>query len=66
MKSIDSQIEIKLVRSPNGALPRHRETVKGLGLRRMHQVVVVEDTPSIRGMVKQIEYMLSIKQVGKR
>ena len=35
-------------------------TVRGLGLRRMHQVVEVEDTPCTRGMVNKVSYMVKI------
>jgi len=56
------QISVTLVRSPAGALPRHRECVRGLGLRKMNHTVVLEDTPSVRGMVDKIEYMLRVEQ----
>ncbi|PCJ26418.1 MAG: 50S ribosomal protein L30 [SAR86 cluster bacterium] len=53
-------VKITLVRSPIGALPRHKLCVKGLGLRRMHQSVEVEDTPAVRGMINKISYMLAV------
>ena len=49
------QIKVTLVRSPIGYQPRHRECARGLGLKRMHHTVVLEDTPSIRGMVNKID-----------
>jgi large subunit ribosomal protein L30 len=55
-------ISVTLVKSPNGALPRHRECVRGLGLRKINHTVVLEDTPSIRGMVKKIGYMVRVEQ----
>jgi large subunit ribosomal protein L30 len=61
-KKLKSQISVTLVRSPAGALPRHRECVRGLGLKRMNHTVVLEDTPSIRGMVNKIEYMLRVEE----
>ena len=54
------QISVTLVRSPAGALPRHRECVRGLGLKKMHQTVVLEDTPSVRGMVNKVGYMVQV------
>ena len=48
------QINVTLVRSPIGAQPKHRECVRGLGLKRMHQTVTLEDTPSVRGMVNKV------------
>jgi large subunit ribosomal protein L30 len=56
------QIKVTLVRSPIGFQPKHRECVRGLGLKRMNQTVVVEDTPSVRGMVNRIEYMVRVEK----
>ena len=53
-------VKIKLVRSPIGSLPKHKLCLKGLGLRRMHQSVEVEDTPAVRGMINKIDYMLAV------
>jgi large subunit ribosomal protein L30 len=36
--------------------------VRGLGLRRMHQTVEVEDTPGTRGMVNQVSYMVKVEE----
>jgi large subunit ribosomal protein L30 len=57
------QINVTLVRSPIGAQPKHRECVRGLGLKRMHQTVTLEDTPSIRGMVNKVYYMVRVEEV---
>lgn len=53
-------VTVKLVRSPIGALPKHKLCLQGLGLRRMHQSVEVEDTPSVRGMINKVSYMLTV------
>ena len=53
-------VTVKLVRSPIGALPKHKLCLRGLGLRRMHQSVEVEDTPAVRGMIKKVSYMLTV------
>ncbi len=55
-------INVTLVRSPIGAQPRHRECVRGLGLKRMHQTVTLEDTPSVRGMVNKIDYLVRVEE----
>ena len=54
-------VKITLVRSPIGTLPKHKLCLKGLGLKRMHQSVEVEDTPAVRGMINKINYMLAIE-----
>lgn len=56
-------MKVTLTRSVFGRLPSHRATVRGLGLRRMHHVVEVEDTPCTRGMVNKVSYM--VKVVGE-
>lgn len=53
-------MQVKLVRSVHGRLKAHKACVRGLGLRRMHQVVEVEDTPATRGMVRQVSYMVQV------
>jgi large subunit ribosomal protein L30 len=51
-----------LVKSKFGRLAAHKACVSGLGLRRMHQSVVVADTPENRGMINRIAYMLRVEQ----
>jgi|TARA_B100001105_G_C22399510_1_gene448642 large subunit ribosomal protein L30 len=53
-------IEIKLIKSSIGRLPNHKKCVKGLGFRRLNQVISVEDTPSNRGMMNKIRDMLEV------
>jgi large subunit ribosomal protein L30 len=53
-------MHVTLVRSTNGRLASHKACVAGLGLRRMHQVVEVEDTPATRGMVNKVNYMVKV------
>ncbi len=60
--STSSKIKVKLVRSTNGRLASHKACVAGLGLRRMHHVVEVEDTPSVRGMINRVSYMVKIEE----
>ena len=55
-------LKVTLLKSKFGRLPKHRACVSGLGLRRMHHTVLVDDTPENRGMVNRIAYMLSVEQ----
>jgi len=57
------EINVTLVRSPIGAQPKHKECVRGLGLKRIRQTVTLEDTPSVRGMVNKIYYMVRVEEV---
>lgn len=57
-------VKVTLVRSPIGSLPKHKLCLKGLGLKRMRQSVEVEDTPSVRGMINKVSYMLTVEGEG--
>lgn len=56
-------LKITLVRSPIASQPGHKKCVQGLGLRRMHHTVVLQDDPCIRGMVNKVRYLLSVEEV---
>ena len=49
-------------RSAIGRLPKHRATLQGLGLRRINHTVELEDTPAVRGMVNQVNYMVKVEE----
>lgn len=53
-------MKVTLVRSLHGRTAKHAGSVRGLGLRRIHQVVEVEDTPATRGMVNAVSYMVKV------
>lgn len=53
-------LKVKLFRSPIGTQPRHRLCVKGLGLSKIGQVRELEDTPSVRGMINKVNYMVRV------
>jgi large subunit ribosomal protein L30 len=53
-------IKVKMIGSVIGCPEKQRATVRGLGLRRMHQVVEREDTPLVRGMVKKVPHLVQI------
>ena len=55
-------IKVTLNRSANGRLKAHRACVAGLGLRRIRQTVEVEDTPSNRGMINQVSYLVTVEE----
>jgi len=55
------KIRVKLVRSPIGQKETHRKTVRALGLRKLNQVVVHEDSPSLRGMLYKVRHMVEVQ-----
>jgi large subunit ribosomal protein L30 len=58
--STEKKVKVKLVRSPNSAKVAHQATVRGLGLKRMHQTRELEDTPAVRGMINKVAYMVKV------
>ena len=55
-----AMIKIKLVKSLIGKPEGHRRTIQALGLRKIGQVVEKNDTPQIRGMIHQVDYMVEV------
>ena len=53
-------LKVRLVKSPIGCKQSHRETVRGLGLRRLNSERVLEDTPAVRGMINKISYLVQV------
>jgi large subunit ribosomal protein L30 len=53
-------VSVQLVRSPIGTRDSHRATVRGLGLRKVNSVSVLEDTPAVRGMINKIAYLVKV------
>ena len=59
-----ARLSVTLKRSTIGFPQDQRGTVAGLGLRRLHQTVEHEDTPSIRGMLQKVSHLVEVKPVG--
>jgi len=55
-------IKVTLVRSMHGRLKNHQACVRGLGLRRMHHSVDIQDTPENRGMINRVSYLLQVEE----
>ena len=54
-------IKVTQVRSIHGRLKKHKACVVGLGLRRIGHTVEVEDTPSVRGMINKVPYLVRVE-----
>ncbi|RUO69327.1 50S ribosomal protein L30 [Pseudidiomarina sediminum] len=54
-------IKVTQTRSSIGRLPKHKATLRGLGLRRIGHTVELENTPAVRGMVNQVIYMVKVE-----
>ena len=55
-------VKVTLVKSPFGQLHRHRATVRGLGLKRLHQSVTVKVTPEVRGMLVSSRHLFRVEE----
>ncbi len=62
-KAADKKIKVTLVKSPIGAVPKHRKTVEALGLRKMHHSVELPDNEATRGMVKQVCHLVKVEEI---
>ncbi len=56
------KIKVTQIRSGIGFPKIQSETLKGLGLRKMHQTRELEDTPAVRGMVKKISHLVKVEE----
>ena len=54
-------VKVTLVKSTNGCRQEHRQTVRGLGLRRLRHTVELADTPAVRGMIRQVAYLVRVE-----
>ncbi len=55
------KIRIKLLKKLAGCKQGHRDTVRGLGLKRINHVVELADTPEVRGMINRVNYLVRIE-----
>jgi len=53
-------LTVKLVKSVAGTRQSHRDTVRGLGLRKLNSVSELQDTPAVRGMINKISYLVKV------
>ena len=59
----EQKIKVTLVKSMGGRIKGHQACVRGLGLRKIRQSVVVDGTPENRGMIHKAHYMLKVEEV---
>lgn len=57
------KLKITLVKSPIGAIPKHRATVKALGLTKMHKTVEMPNNDAIKGMIAQVQHLVKVEEV---
>jgi large subunit ribosomal protein L30 len=57
------RLKVTQVRSKIGGTARQRDTLRSLGLKRRHDVVVKEDRPEIRGMIAAVTHLVTVEEV---
>ncbi|MDP5255613.1 MULTISPECIES: 50S ribosomal protein L30 [unclassified Vibrio] len=55
-------IKVTQTKSSIGRLPKHKATLRGLGLRKINHTVELEDTPCVRGMINKVNYMVKVEE----
>jgi large subunit ribosomal protein L30 len=56
------KLKITLVKSPIGAIPKHRATVKALGLTKLHKTVEMPNNDAVKGMVAQVSHLVKVEE----
>ena len=59
---VTKRLRVKQVKSGIGFTQRQRQTLRGLGFRKLYQVVELEDTPSVRGMITAISHLVKVEE----
>ena len=57
------KLRITLVKSPIGAVPKHKATVAAMGLRKLNKTITLPDNPATRGQIQQIRHLLKVEEV---
>ncbi|HBA70443.1 MAG TPA: 50S ribosomal protein L30 [Lachnospiraceae bacterium] len=59
----DKKLRITLVKSPIGAIPKHRKTVIAMGLRKLNKTVELPDNAATRGQIQQIRHLIKVEEI---
>ena len=55
-------LKVTLVKSPIGAVPKHKKTVAAMGLTKMHKTVEMPDNAATRGMIQQVQHLVKVEE----
>ncbi len=61
-KKSDKTLKVTLVKSPIGAIPKHRATVEAMGLRKLNKTVEMPDNAATRGMIAQVSHLVKVEE----
>lgn len=57
------KLKITLVKSPIGAVPKHKKTVEALGLKKLHKTVEMPDNDAVRGMIASVRHLVKVEEI---
>ncbi len=57
------KLKVTLVKSPIGAVPKHKKTVAALGLRKLNKTVELPDNDAVRGMIWQVKHLVKVEEI---
>lgn len=60
---MNNKLRVAQIKSGIGRPKSHKQTLRGLGLTRLHKTVILEDTPSIRGMINKVRHLVQLEEI---
>ena len=57
------KVKVTLVKSPIGAIPKHRRTVEALGLKKVNKTVELPNNAATQGMVQQVRHLVKVEDI---
>jgi len=60
---VERKLKITQIRSTIGRIKKQKETIKALGIRKLYQSVMHEDTPQIRGMIEKVKHLVEVEEI---
>ena len=57
-----ANLKVTLVKSPIGAIPKHKATVEALGLKKLNKTVELPDNAATRGMIDQVKHLVQVEE----
>ena len=57
------KVKVALVKSPIGAIPKHKRTLEALGLKKMHKTVELPNNAATKGMTDQVRHLVKVEEV---
>ena len=58
-----AKLRVTLVKSPIGAVPKHRKTVEALGLKKLNKTVELPDNDAVRGMLWHVKHLVKVEEI---